>query len=414
MNTERLLERFLEFVQIDTTARPEADSYPSSPGQLILGKRICEHLAAAGIEVRQDEHGIVWADLPANVDRDVPRVAFCAHLDTSPELPGAEVRPQVIRNYAGGDIPLPGSPERVIRFDETPALRQALGCTIITSDGTTLLGADDKSGVAAIVEAFTYLAEHPEIPHGPLRACFTCDEEIGHGVDHITAYKMDAVCCYTLDGVGTDTIDVETFSADEAKIVIEGVNVHPAIGKGKLVSALKAMASLVNRFPRNQLAPEATEGREGFLHPHRMEGTVERAELRILLRDFETGQLVRQAAMLERMISEVREEFPGIKVDFEVRKQYRNLRDGLKNEPRVVAFAEEALRALGRTPRRAIVRGGTDGSLLTEKGVPTPNLSSGQYTPHAFTEWACLEHIELAARWVVAIAQRWCDSEAAR
>lgn len=411
MNRQRLLERFLEYVKIDTTAQPETEDYPSSPGQRELGGLIRGHLERAGLTAEQDEHGLVWATLPGTVAHTAPTVAFCAHLDTSPELPGKGVQPRVIENYRGGDIPLPQAPGRAISERDNPALREAVGCTVITADGTTLLGADDKSGLAAIVEAVTWLAEHPEFPHAPVRVCLTCDEEIGRGVDHIEPDRLGAIACYTLDGQGTDRIDVETFSADEAVVSIQGVNIHPAIAKDRMTNALRVAATLVDRLPRERLAPECTAGREGFVHPYKLEASVEKAILKILLRDFDTRQLAQQADLLHRIADKIRTEFPQAQITIHIRPQYRNLADGLRCEPRAVSYAEQALGRLGRTPSRTIVRGGTDGSLLTAMGVPTPNLSTGQYNPHSVCEWACLEHMLIAAEWVANIAQRWGEDE---
>lgn len=410
MNSERLLERFLRYVQIETTAREGAQEYPSSPGQIELGKVLVAELQAAGLaDVRQDEHGIVTATLPSNVDRPVPVIAFCAHLDTSPETSGAGVKPQVLREYPGGPIVLPGDPTKVIRPEEHPGLAELAGSTIITTDGTTLLGADDKSGVAAIVEAAAWLAEHPEVEHGPVRLAFTCDEEIGRGVDHLDVKELGAVACYTLDGQGADTIDVETFSADLAVVTVRGVNIHPSIAKDRMVNAVRAAADFLTRLPRKTLSPESTEGREGFLHPYEITGGVGEVKVRVLLRDFDMGQLAEFARLLQQAANATMAEFPGAEIGVAIRRQYRNMAEGLAREPRAVDFAERALSTLGRTAERTIVRGGTDGSMMTEQGLPTPNLATGQHTPHSVLEWACLEEMAGAAQWIVAIAQVWAE-----
>lgn len=409
MNRQRLLENFLRYVQVDTTARDGVDTYPSSPGQLVLGKLLVEQLRAFGIaDARQDEHGIVLATVPATVP-GAPTIAWCAHLDTSPETTGAGVKPQVIERYAGGDIVLPGRPDRVIRTADNRELESMIGGTLITSDGTTLLGADDKAGVAAIVEAAQWLIEHPELPRGPVRLCFTCDEEIGRGVDHLHPQRVAAAVAYTLDGQGADTIDVETFSADRAVVKIHGVNIHPSMGKGRMVNAVRAAADLIARLPRDTLSPESTEERQGFLHPYHLTGGVAEAEIHVLLRDFRTAELARHADLLRTAAAATKAEFPGLRIEVQVETQYRNMADGLARDPRAVSFAVEALERLGRTPRRTIVRGGTDGSRLTELGLPTPNLATGEHTPHSPLEWASLEEMLAAAEWLVAIAARWSE-----
>lgn len=404
----RLEERFVRYARVDTTAAPDAGRYPSSEGQFELGRILVGELRALGaVDVEQDAKGLVWATLPGNMPQPVETIAFCAHLDTSPETTGKNVKPVVWRNYDGGDLTLPGDSRQVLRVAANPELKQCVGQTIITSDGTTLLGADDKAGVAVIMEAIEQLAERPELKHGPLRVCFTCDEEIGHGVDHVDPKKLAAVCCYTLDGAGRDEIDVETFSADLATITFTGVNIHPSIAKGRMVNAVRAAASFIDDLPRDQLAPEATDGRQGFLHPYQIEGGVAQATVRILLRDFDARQLELQARLLRATAAEVEARFPGLKVHVQIIEQYRNLAEGLTREPRAVAYAERALQNLGRTPRKTIVRGGTDGSRLTEIGVPTPNLSTAEHNPHSPLEWCCLEEMEAAVAMLVELAAVW-------
>ena len=411
MRQDRLLKRFLRYVEIDTTACEGAEMYPSSAGQLELGAVLVEELREMGLDqVRQDDHGIVTATLPASSDPTLPAIAFCAHLDTSPETSGSGVKPQVIENYPGGDLILPGDRARVIRTADNPELADLIGQTIITTDGTTLLGADDKSGVAAIMEAVAHLAAHPQIEHGPVRICFTCDEEIGRGVDHLDLEQLDATVCYTLDGQGANHIDVETFSADLALIAVHGVNIHPSIAKGRMTNAVRVAADLVGRLPRDTLAPEATEGREGFLHPYEISGGVAEVNLRMLLRDFQTAELKRMADSLRAHAAATEAKFPGAKIDVAIRPQYRNMAEGLAKEPRAVAHAQQALKRLGHSADLTSVRGGTDGSRLTEMGLPTPNLACGQHTPHSPLEWACLEEMTQAARWLVALSEVWGES----
>ena len=405
---ERLLARFLRYVRIDTTAREGASTYPSSPGQLELGRMLKDELTAIGLaDAQQTEMGIVLATVPSNVDHSAPVVALNAHVDTSPETTGTGVRPQVVRDYSGGDIVLPGKPDRVIRAADSPELAPLVGSTIVTSDGTTLLGSDDKSGMAVIMETAAFLVEHPEIKHGPVRICFTCDEEIGHGVDHVDLKQLGATVCYTLDGQGADEIDVETFSADLAIVTVRGVNIHPAIAKGRMVNALRAAADFIDRLPRDTLCPERTEGREGFLHPYQMSGGVAEVTMRILLRDFETANLEQLAARLQAAAGETQRAFPGATVTVTITPQYRNMAAGLAREPRAAKFAQQALERLGRQPRLTIVRGGTDGSRFTELGLPTPNLSTGEHNLHSPLEWTCVEEMARAVEMLVELVQIW-------
>jgi tripeptide aminopeptidase len=410
VNSARLLERFLRYVQIDTTAGDRSTGYPSSPGQLTLGRMLCDELRAIGLDdADQDQFGLVMATLPGTCRRDVPRIAFNAHVDTSPETTGKDVKPQVWRNYDGRDLVLTGDATKVIRVDGNPELRDLVGRTIITSDGTTLLGADDKAGLAVIMEAITWLAERREIEHGPIRTLFTCDEEIGHGVDHVDLKKLGATVCYTLDGSGMNQIDVETFSADLATITLRGVNIHPSIARGRMINAVRVAASFVSRLPR-ALSPETTDEREGFLHPYLVDGGVAEVRLKILLRDFDTSQLAAQAKLLQMIAEATGAAWPGCEIDVAVTPQYRNMAEGLACEPRAVAYAEEAHWRLGRQPQRTIIRGGTDGSRLTEMGLPTPNLSTGEHNPHSPLEWTCLEEMLAAVEVVTMIARVWADA----
>jgi tripeptide aminopeptidase len=410
MNKHRLLERFLRYVRIDTTACDDAGVYPSSPGQRDLGRLLVEELLALGIaDAKQNEHGIVLATVPATAARPAPTIALCAHLDTSPETSGANIQPQIIESYLGGDIALANDSSRVIRVADNPELKSLHGRTLITSDGTTLLGADDKAGVAIIMEAAAWLVEHPEIAHGPVRICFTCDEEIGRGVDKLNVEEIAATVCYTLDGHGSNEIDVETFSADQAIVAIHGVNIHPSIAKGRMTNAVRAAAEFTARLPRDRLSPETTDGREGFLHPYEIQGGVGEVKMKILLRDFDATKLMEQAEQLKQTAAAVEREFPAAKIDVRIDRQYRNMAEGLQREPRAVAYAERALQKLGRTPKLTIVRGGTDGSRLTELGLPTPNLSCGGHNPHSPLEWACLDEMLESVQWIVTLAETWAN-----
>jgi tripeptide aminopeptidase len=406
MNT--LLDRFCRYVRFDTQSDENATTYPSSTGQLELGRTLVDELQAIGLkDAVQDSHGIVLATIPATVVRSAPTIAWIAHLDTSPETSGHNVQPIVHRAYDGGDIVLPGDPSKVLRAADNPELARLKGNTVVTSDGTTLLGADNKAGVAVIVETAAYLAARPEVAHGPIRICFTCDEEIGHGTDHLDLDKLGARVAYTLDGGGQGEIDVETFSADLAIVTLTGVNIHPSIAKGKMINAVRLAGLFLERLPRQTLAPETTADREGFLHPYRVEGGVAEVKLRILLRDFITAHLGEQANLLRATAQQIMAEYPRARLSVHITPQYRNMAEGLAKEPRALRFAEEAMRRAGLEPKRTIVRGGTDGSRLTELGLPTPNLSTGEHNLHSPLEWTCLEEMAVAVRVLVELAQIW-------
>jgi tripeptide aminopeptidase len=405
MNT--LLDRFLRYVRVDTKADEKSSTYPSSPGQLVLGRMLRDELLAMGLsDAVQDEHGLVFATVPGNVP-GAPTIAFNAHVDTNPENSGKDVDPQVIRNYPGGDLVLPKDRSKVIRVADNPELAGLVGKTIITTDGTTLLGADDKAGLAVIMEAARTLVEHPEIAHGPVRIVFTCDEEIGFGVKHLEPAQVGAVVAYTLDGAGSGEIEDETFSADAAVVTVTGVNIHPSIAKGRMVNAIRLAAMFVDRLPQRTLSPETTDGRQGFIHPLGVEGGVGETRVNFLLRSFDTPELAAQAELLREIGRQVEREFPGARVKVETRKQYRNMKDGIAREPRAVEYAAEAVRRAGLEPKFKVIRGGTDGAQLTEKGLPTPNLSTGEHNPHSPLEWTCLEEMEAAVRVVVELCKVW-------
>ena len=412
INSQRLLDRFLRYVRIDTTAGEPGGAYPSSPGQWTLGKLLVEELQAMGIkDAVQDEFALVYATVPGNVKESASVVAFNAHVDTSPETTGKNVQPQIIKDYRGGDIKLPKDSSKVITVANNPELNELIGKTLITTDGTTLLGADDKSGVAVIMELAATLMEHPEIPHGPVRILFTCDEEIGHGVDHVDLTKLGATVCYTLDGGNANEVDTETFSADGAKVIFKGVNIHPSIAKGRMVNAVRAAGEFVSRLPRQRLSPETTADRQGFIHPWGIEGGVAEASVKFILRDFDTSALAVQAELLKSIAMQVELDFPGLSVSVEAYPQYRNLGDGLKREPRAIDYAVEAHKRLGREPKLSIIRGGTDGSHLTANGLPTPNLSTGEHNPHSPLEFTCLEEMVAATEVLVELVQVWAEEK---
>jgi tripeptide aminopeptidase len=408
-----LLERFLRYVRIDTQSNEASTTVPSTAKQLELCKLLEAECRAMGLsDVSLDQFGIVLATVAATVAGHAPTIAWVAHVDTSPETSGTGVKPIVHSPYAGGDITLPGDPTKVIRVADNPDLERLIDGTVITTDGTTLLGADDKAGVAVIMSAAAHLMTHPEVAHGPIRLCFTCDEEIGHGVDHVDLKKLDSLCAYTLDGDGEGSVDGETFSADQAIVTVTGVNIHPSIGKRKMVNAVRILAEFLAELPADRLSPETTDGREGFMHPYTIEGGVAQASVRIILRDFETPALREYAALLEQIAARLRAKHPRASIEIRFVEQYRNMREGLAKEPRALAKALEATRAAGLEPRQTIIRGGTDGSRLTALGLPTPNLSTGEHNPHSPLEWTSLEEMQHAVDVLVALAQCWAYEEA--
>jgi tripeptide aminopeptidase len=405
MNT--LLDRFLRYVRIDTMADERSTAYPSTPNQLVLGKLLCDELKELGLtDAIQTEYGIVYATVPGNVP-NVPTIAFVAHVDTSPETTSRNVQPQVIRNYPGGDIVLPGDHSKVIRTTDCPELNELIGKTIITTDGTTLLGGDDKCGVAVIMELAKTLVQNPKIPHGPIRVCFTCDEEIGKGVTHVDLKELNAAVAYTLDGAGTGEVEGETFSADKATVTITGVNIHPSIGKGRMLNAVKLAGEFLAKLPVGKLSPETTEEMEGFIHPYIVEGGVGEVKIHCLLRDFETAKLGEYAEQLCGYGREIEAAHPAAKVSVEVAYQYRNMRDGMAKEPRAIPYALEATKRAGVKPIQKSIRGGTDGSRLTEMGLPTPNLSTGEHNFHSPLEWTCLEEMESCVSVCLELVQVW-------
>jgi tripeptide aminopeptidase len=366
-------------------------------------------------DAHQDENALVWGNVPATDGGSSPAVALVAHVDTSPEAAGDRVSPHVVEAYAGGDLALPSGD--VISARSSPDLQSLVGKTLITTDGTTLLGGDDKAGVAIIMELVQTLIENPHLMHGPLRVLFTCDEEIGRGTDKIDLNKLDATVAYTLDGGGAGVIDVETFSADAAVVKFIGHNIHPAIAKDRMVNAIRAAADFVAALPRDTCTPETTDQRQGFIHPHTIQGGVGEATVELILRSFETEDLGKYADQLQTLADTIVRRSPGpagdvgLKAEVEILRQYRNLREGLRDLPEAIALAKQAFENLGRPCSEAIIRGGTDGSQLTEKGLPTPNLSSGQYNIHSTSEFACLDEMVEAVEHLIELLALWSQKK---
>lgn len=404
---DTLLDRFCRYVKVETTAEEGSETYPSSPGQLDLGKILADELRTLKLDdVSMDKNGIVMATIPPTVD-GAPTIAWLAHMDTSPEANGKDVKPNIVKNWDGKDITLSGDTSKVIRVDDTDGMNKLTGKTLITTDGTTLLGADDKAGVSIVMTAAAQLMADPSIKHGPIRIVFTCDEEIGKGTDKLDLDKINATCAYTLDGEASGMIENETFSADLAVVTVTGRNIHPGLATGRMVNAIRLAGLFLSRLPWQRLAPETTADKEGFMHPYALEGSVDKASMRIILRSFITSELKDQVKVLQAIADSILAEHPRAKIDIDVTKQYRNMLEALQREPRAAKLADEAVKRAGLTPTLASIRGGTDGSRLSEMGLPTPNLSAGMYNFHSPLEFACLEEMEAAVRVLVELAQLW-------
>ena len=409
---ETALDRFLRYAKVDTQSRDDAESYPSTPKQFDLLNMLVEELLALGLQdAAIDQYGYVTATVPSNLPnghpaaRKVPTIGFVAHVDTSPSASGANVKPQVF-TYTGGDLVLIGDTSVVIRVAENPELAHNVGKTIVTSDGTTLLGADDKAGLAIIMTAVQSLVKNPGLLHGDMRIGFTPDEEVGNGTKFFDIQKFGAYAAYTVDGDTPGELNKETFSANAAIITVHGRNIHPGSAKGIMVNALRAIAEVIVRMPKD-MAPETTEGYEPYIHPHQLEGEEAKAVLKILLRDFETSGLKVQEEILRRIIAEVQPLHPKARIELEIRESYRNMRDGLVKDPRVLDCLWEATKRAGMEPQWVPIRGGTDGSRLTEKGLPTPNIFTGGQNYHGPTEWLSVWGMEKSVETVVQLVQMW-------
>jgi tripeptide aminopeptidase len=405
--THTVTERFLRYVVIDTQSDPASPTCPSTEKQKDLGRLLAMELRDIGLpDAHLDEHGYVYATLPATSEKQVPVICFCSHMDTSPDCSGANVKPQIVRNYQGGDIVLKADPSQVIRFNEHPALASQIGHDIVTTDGTTLLGADNKAGVAEIMDAVHFLKNNPQIKHGTIKILFTPDEEIGRGVDKADLKKLGAAFAYTIDGESAGQIEDETFSADAATIVIEGVSAHPGFAKGKMEHAIKIAATIVERLPKNQ-SPETTEGRQGFLHPIAIGGTLETATLGLIVRDFTEQGLREKEALLETVIQGVMKNYPRSTYRLEIKPQYRNMKEVIDRHPEIVDYAVEAVRRTGLTPVKTSIRGGTDGSRLSFMGLPCPNIFAGEHALHSRLEWVSRQDMEKAVQTIVHLAMIW-------
>lgn len=401
-------ERFLRYVTIDTQSDPESPSSPSTEKQKDLGRVLAAELKAMGVEdAHLDDFGYVYGTIPGNTPKKVPVICFCSHMDTSPDVTGKNVKPQMVKNYRGGDITLPGDTSQVIRFAEHPALKNQIGNDIITTDGTTLLGADNKAGVAEIMDAAHFFINNPQVKHGTIKILFTPDEEIGRGVDNVDIKKLGADFGYTMDGESAGSVEDETFSADGATITINGVSAHPGYAKGKMEHAIKIAAAIVERLPREGCSPETTSGKQGFLHPIGIEGALEQATLSFIVRDFTEEGLKEKEILLENIVKDVMKDFPRSTYTFEVREQYRNMKQVIDRHPHILEYAIEAIRRAGLRPMRTAIRGGTDGSRLSFMGLPCPNIFAGEHAFHSRLEWVSRQDMEKAAQTIVHLAMIW-------
>jgi len=400
--------RFMRYVQVDTQSDPQSDSYPSTAKQKDLGKILADELQQIGLaDAHLDEWGYVYATIPANTEKKVPVICFCAHMDTAPDCSGTGVKPILHQNYQGKDIILPDDTSQVLRMSEYPYLETQIGNDIITASGTTLLGSDDKAGVAEIMDLAHYLCTHPELKHGTIKILFTPDEEIGRGTAKVDMNKLGADYGYTLDSGDIGSLEDETFSADAVQVVIHGVSAHPGYAKGKMINALKIAGEILAFLPKSRLSPESTEGKRGFIHPVRVEGIAEKCTLEFIIRDFDTAGLIKKEDYLRTQIEERLRTYPKASFEFKVTEQYRNMKEVLDLHPHVVEYAREAIRRTGLEVKMESIRGGTDGSRLSFMGLPCPNLFAGEQAIHSKLEHISVQDMEKAVQMMVHLVQVW-------
>ena len=399
---------FLRYVVIDTQSDPASPTCPSTEKQKDLGRVLAQELRDLGLrDAHLDEHGYVYATIPATSDKKVPVICFCSHMDTSPDCSGKDVKPQIVKNYRGGDIVLPVDTTQVIRVADNPALKDQIGHDIITTDGNTLLGADNKAGLAEIMDAARFLVANPQIKHGTIKILFTPDEEIGRGVDKVDLTKLGADFAYTMDGETAGYVEDETFSADGAVITIEGVSAHPGFAKGKMEHAIKIAAAIVERLPKDTCSPETTDGKQGFLHPIGISGALEKATLSLIVRDFTDDGLAEKETLLQSIVDDVMTAYPHSTATLEIKQQYRNMKQVIDRYPQMVEYAVEAIQRAGLKPVRSSIRGGTDGSRLSFMGLPCPNIFAGEHAFHGRTEWVSVQDMEKAVQTIVHLAMIW-------
>ncbi|WP_026897512.1 peptidase T [Daejeonella oryzae] len=406
--THTVLNRFLKYVKINTQSDPESETCPSSDNQKDLAAVLVEELLEMGIsDAHMDEHGYVYASIPSNSDKQVPVICFCSHMDTSPDCSGAGVKPIIHRNYQGQDLVLPDDEHQVIRMNEHHDLKDQIGNDLITASGTTLLGADNKAGLAEIMDMAYFFSTHPDVKHGTIKLLFTPDEEIGRGVDKVDLIKLGADFAYTVDGETCGSIENETFSADAVKISIEGLSAHPGFAKGKMENALKIASEIVALLPREKFSPESTEGKEGFIHPTQMKGNVEQASIEFIIRDFTDEALKNHEQILKIIADEVIGNYPHSSFKMEVKEQYRNMKKVLDEFPHIIEFGKLAIQRAGLKPKLQSIRGGTDGSRLSFMGLPCPNIFAGEHAFHSRQEWVSLQDMQKAVETLIHLAVIW-------
>ncbi len=400
--------RLMRYVQIDTQSDPRSATHPSTEKQKDLSRLLAQELKTMGLaDAHMDDWGYVYATLPSNTEKEVPAICFCAHVDTAPDASGTDVKPLLHRGFEGGDIVLPDDPDIVLRRSELPYLAQCMGHDIVTASGTTLLGGDDKAGVSVIMDAIQFLATHSYIKHGTIKVLFTPDEEVGRGTAKVDLQKLDAQFGYTLDGGDRGSLEDETFSADGAILTINGVITHPGDAKGKLVNALRIAAEVLAQLPSNTLSPETTEGKEGFIHPTSINGGAEKCTVEFIIRDFVTAGLAEKETLLQDIVQQVLRHHPKASYSFDVKEQYRNMKEVLDKHPQVIAHAKEAIRRAGLEVKTESIRGGTDGSRLSFMGLPCPNLFTGMQAIHSKREFISVQDMNKAVETIVHLAQVW-------
>jgi tripeptide aminopeptidase len=402
------VNRFLNYVKYDTQSDEESTSFPSSEKQLVLSRNLADELKKIGLQdAHLDEYGYVIATLPSNTNKNVPVIGFISHVDTSPAVTGSNVNPLIHKNYQGGDIVLPKDPTQVIEVKNNPELEKMIGYDIITTDGTTLLGADNKAGVAEIIDAMNYLIKHPEVKHGTIKVCFTPDEEVGRGTEKFDVEKFGAKYAYTVDGSSRGEIESETFSADGVTVKFIGKNIHPGYAKGKMINSMKIAAKFIESLPKDRLCPEMTEKREGFVHITNISGNEEITTVKFIIRDFITEKLSEYEEFLRDLAHNAVVEFPGAKLEFEIKEQYRNMKYILDKYPKVIDYVIESYKRLNIEPILSPIRGGTDGSRLSYMELPTPNIFAGEHSFHSQLEWIAVQDMEMAVTNIVTICQVW-------
>jgi tripeptide aminopeptidase len=407
-NTESLAKRFSRYVQIDTQSDPQSPSSPSTEKQKNLGKVLVEELLSIGIsDAHLDQFGYVYATIPANSTKNVPVICFCSHMDTSPDCSGQNVKPIIHRNYQGQDLVLPDDESVILRMSEHPDLKNQIGNDIVTASGSTLLGADNKAGLAEIVEASAFIVANPDILHGEIKILFTPDEEVGRGVDNVDLKKLAADFAYTIDGESCGSIEDETFSADGATLKIHGISSHPGFAKGKMQSAIKILSEVIHNLPKDTLSPESTEAKEGFIHPVGVEGSVEEATATFILRDFDDELLAEHGKTLEHIVQKVISNYPDARYELNISAQYRNMKKVLDQHPQVILNGLLAIERAGIIPKQQSIRGGTDGSRLSLMGLPCPNIFAGEHAFHGKQEWVSLQDMAKAVQTIINIAMIW-------